>query len=184
MKLCLTCYRLSPAKAGYCGHCGCSFGGRVCRTKKAHRNPRDAQFCVECGSADLTDPTPYVSLGCFSHLLTWGGAILLLWWLLPHGVGFIGWLYALVGSKLNVSINLVALLNRCFYGLTILIIWYVTLSIVLAILPGDANKQLNRLIFGAFSLMLRLLSEGLGLVFQALRQVLRLVFNSVGGNKL
>lgn len=183
MKLCLTCYRLWPAKATYCGHCGRSFGGRICRTKKAHRSPRDAQFCMECGSADLTDPTPYLSLGCFSHLLTWGAAILLLWLLLPRSGRVVGWLYALTGNRLNVNFNPIVLLDHCLFWLLFLFMWYVLLSALLSMIPGEAGKQLNRLVFGSIGLLLKLLSDGIALIFQGMRQILRLLFSFAGGNK-
>jgi hypothetical protein len=61
MRLCLTCYHMAPAGAPFCGHCGRSFGGRLC--DKWHMSPPTARYCVHCRRTSLTDPTSYLPLG-------------------------------------------------------------------------------------------------------------------------
>lgn len=109
--------------------------------------------------------------------------MLLLWWLLPPSGRLVGWLYILAGSRLNVNFNPIVLLDRCLFWLLMLFLWYVLLSALLSMIPGEAGKQLNRLVFGLISLMLRLLNDTLGLVFQAARYVFRLLFKLGGANK-
>lgn len=183
MKFCLTCHRLWPPRATYCGHCGRSFGGRICRTKKAHRSPRDAQFCVECGCTDLTDPTPYLSLGCLSYLLTGGGIILLLGWLLPFSGRVAGWLTTSVASRLMHSFNPLLLLDRCLFWLFSMAMLYVLLASFLSLIPGEVGKQLNRLVFGSLGLLLRLLNEGLSIAFRILGKLLQFLFKRSQGHK-
>src|SRR5437762_4536008 len=65
MRRCTYCFRFHPGSPTYCSHCGRSFDVRIC--SRGHRNPRGAQFCAECGSADLSTPAPPAS---FLHHLT------------------------------------------------------------------------------------------------------------------
>ncbi|MCX6379862.1 MAG: hypothetical protein NT023_10365 [Armatimonadetes bacterium] len=60
MKLCLSCYRLWGSQTQFCGHCGRSFGGRLCRAR--HLSPPASQFCVQCGNTELSEPTRCLSL--------------------------------------------------------------------------------------------------------------------------
>ncbi len=60
MRRCTSCFRFYPGNPIFCSYCGRSFDVRIC--SRGHRNPRGAQFCTECGSADLSTPTPPASL--------------------------------------------------------------------------------------------------------------------------
>ena len=71
MRRCTACFRFQTGRPTYCSYCGRSFDVRIC--SRGHRNPRGAQFCAECGSADLSTPTPRAS---FLHRLS--GAVLYL----------------------------------------------------------------------------------------------------------
>ncbi len=68
MKICLTCHRLSRHRAKFCLYCGRSFGGRLCRD--SHLSSRQAKCCAECGSAELTHATSYLSLRLPQVILT------------------------------------------------------------------------------------------------------------------
>lgn len=59
MRRCTSCFRFQPGNPTYCSHCGRSFDVRICA--RGHRNPRFVQFCSECGSADLSTPSPPAS---------------------------------------------------------------------------------------------------------------------------
>ena len=61
MRRCTSCFRFQPGNPTYCAHCGRSFDVRIC--SRGHRNPRHVEFCSECGSADLSTPSPPASLG-------------------------------------------------------------------------------------------------------------------------
>lgn len=56
MRRCTACFRFQPGRPTYCAHCGRSFGVRLC--PRGHRSPRHVAYCAECGSADLSTPTP------------------------------------------------------------------------------------------------------------------------------
>ena len=71
MRRCTYCFRFHSGSPTFCSHCGRSFDVRIC--SRGHRNPRGVQFCSECGSADLSTPTPPASL--LHHL---SGAVLYL----------------------------------------------------------------------------------------------------------
>src|SRR5438045_3224033 len=56
MRRCTSCFRFHAGTPTYCSYCGRSFDVRIC--SRGHRNPRGVQFCADCGSADLSTPTP------------------------------------------------------------------------------------------------------------------------------
>lgn len=61
MRRCTSCFRFQAGAPTYCAYCGRSFDVRIC--SGGHRNPRGVQYCSECGSADLSTPSPPASLG-------------------------------------------------------------------------------------------------------------------------
>jgi hypothetical protein len=69
MVFCITCRYVSPSGSIFCSHCGRTFGARLCPSR--HRNPIDAQHCVQCGKPKLTDPTRYLAFGWFSAVIAW-----------------------------------------------------------------------------------------------------------------
>lgn len=54
MRRCTSCFRFHPGNPTFCSRCGRSFDHRICH--RGHINPREAQYCAECGSADLSTP--------------------------------------------------------------------------------------------------------------------------------
>jgi len=56
MRYCSNCKKLTSGKPPYCIHCGRTYGVRLC--PRGHRNPRVAEACSECGSMDLSTPSP------------------------------------------------------------------------------------------------------------------------------
>jgi len=150
MRFCLSCYRLSTSGL-YCGHCGRSFGGRLCKGKKKHLNPPDAQFCSQCGSDKLTDPTVSLPLGWLTLALV-GGCCWLFWRLtLP-------WMWPV----------LVMILDRLLFAL----LWVGLIYALLTLIPGEVGRQLRRL----FSSVIKLLSqEGTRLIKSLIKAVFRLI---------
>jgi hypothetical protein len=59
MRRCTSCFRFQPGRPTYCAYCGRSFDVRIC--PRGHRSPRNVTFCAECGSSDLSTPTPPAS---------------------------------------------------------------------------------------------------------------------------
>ena len=53
MRFCPYCRRWNRGKPVLCNYCGRSWYVRLC--PRGHENPADAEFCGNCGSADLTD---------------------------------------------------------------------------------------------------------------------------------
>src|SRR5256885_15405324 len=88
MRRCTSCFRFHPGTPTFCSYCGRSFDVRIC--SRGHRNPRGTQFCAECGSADLSTPTPPASL-----LYRLSGAVLYL---------FVGLSLALIAVSIAFSI--------------------------------------------------------------------------------
>ena len=60
MRYCTGCSRFSTGDPLFCTNCGRTFSVRLC--PRLHVNPRDAAVCAECGSRELTQPQPRVSL--------------------------------------------------------------------------------------------------------------------------
>ncbi len=65
MRRCTQCFRFHPGSPTFCSYCGRSFDVRIC--SRGHRNPRQAEYCAECGSADLSTASPPAS---FLHRLS------------------------------------------------------------------------------------------------------------------
>lgn len=59
MRRCTQCFRFHPGSPTFCSYCGRSFDVRIC--VRGHRNPRQAEYCSECGSADLSTAAPPAS---------------------------------------------------------------------------------------------------------------------------
>jgi len=59
MRRCTACFRFHPGNPTFCSRCGRSFDFRIC--PRGHINPREAQYCSECGTADLSTPAPPAS---------------------------------------------------------------------------------------------------------------------------
>jgi hypothetical protein len=91
MRRCTACFRFHPGTPTFCSYCGRSFDVRICA--RGHRNPRGAQFCAECGSADLSTPTPPAS---FLHRLS--GWVLYLFSSLTVALVLISVCLAVIGS--------------------------------------------------------------------------------------
>ena len=60
MKYCNHCQHLSAGEPLFCPFCNHTFDVKLCPHR--HVNERSAQFCQECGSADLSTPAPERSL--------------------------------------------------------------------------------------------------------------------------
>jgi hypothetical protein len=56
MKRCTNCFRYALGDPTFCNHCGRSFDVKIC--SRGHHNARGAQFCSDCGSADMSTPAP------------------------------------------------------------------------------------------------------------------------------
>jgi len=61
MKYCYQCGRISEGDPPYCRTCGRSYDVRLC--SRLHANSRDAEFCAQCGSRDLSTCQPKIPLG-------------------------------------------------------------------------------------------------------------------------
>ena len=124
MRRCTYCFRFHPGSPTYCSHCGRSFDVRIC--SRGHRNPRGVQFCTECGSSDLSTPTPP---GSFLHYVS--GFVLYafvaLAVLLIVGSGVLALFYSLDWSALGPSLLRLVLVVAFLY-------WTTTL------LPGPIRK--------------------------------------------
>jgi hypothetical protein len=53
MRYCPHCRRLNPGHPVICHYCGRTWYVRLC--PRHHENPANAQYCGQCGSADLTE---------------------------------------------------------------------------------------------------------------------------------
>jgi len=155
MRFCLSCRHLSHAGT-FCGHCGRSFGCRVCNSKKKHKSPPDAQYCLECGSSELTEPAHYVPLGCVSWIIGWGCIVLL-----------VRGLWGLISSTKLIPL----VLSYCLYWCVILFL----IDFFLGLIPGELGKPLRQLLFGTVRQLLRGVQHGLGLL-------IHLVIGFIGGN--
>src|SRR5258708_22454975 len=61
MKFCYQCGRATAGDPLFCTKCGRSYDVRLC--PRQHRNSRFAKVCSQCGSRELSQAQPPVSLG-------------------------------------------------------------------------------------------------------------------------
>jgi hypothetical protein len=54
MRYCRTCRSVTAGHPQYCASCGRTYDHKLC--PRRHRNARQAEFCVVCGSIDLSSP--------------------------------------------------------------------------------------------------------------------------------
>ena len=124
MRRCTACFRFQTGRPTYCSYCGRSFDVRIC--SRGHRNPRGAQFCSECGSADLSVPAPRAS---FLHRLS--GAVLYV---------FTG--FALVVIVLSIVLSVVSTIDWSALSgpLIALVLMIGALYWTTTLLPGPVRK--------------------------------------------
>lgn len=60
MKFCYQCGRATPGDPIFCTKCGRSYDVRLC--PRLHRNSRFAKACSQCGSHELSQAQPQVSV--------------------------------------------------------------------------------------------------------------------------
>lgn len=60
MKYCPHCQQWNHGRPMRCRYCGRTWNVKLCPS--GHLNPRNANFCGECGSGNLSDPTERQSL--------------------------------------------------------------------------------------------------------------------------
>lgn len=66
MKRCTSCFRYAAGQPSYCSYCGRTYSVRLC--PRGHSNPRNVQFCSQCGSDDLSTAAARESWGSWlSH---------------------------------------------------------------------------------------------------------------------
>jgi len=85
MKYCFQCGRITSGQPLFCNFCGRTFDVKLC--PRLHVNPRIATVCSACGSRELSEPQPKISmwlhlLGFFVRiflgvLLVWGALSLI-----------------------------------------------------------------------------------------------------------
>lgn len=65
MTYCFNCGKYTTGKPLFCSRCGRTYDVKLC--PRLHPNPRSAQICSKCGSAELSTPQPKVSI--WAHML-------------------------------------------------------------------------------------------------------------------
>jgi len=165
MRLCLSCHRLWPRDALFCGGCARSFGGRLCSAR--HLSPASAHVCVQCGRDDLSEPTAFLSLSWLSTLLS-AVCLLLIWkWSWRH----LTLVYAGFLDVVNCLLRLLfdapphALERLVSQGLA----WTVCIVVALHLLPGRTGRDVRRTVYASMRRLAQL--TGGILVVQLIRRL-------------
>src|SRR5437773_316303 len=79
MRYCSNCKRINTDHPPFCRYCGRSWYVRLC--PRGHPNPRDANFCGDCGNTDLTETTG--SIPFWLRAVAWIGVGLILFTAAP-----------------------------------------------------------------------------------------------------
>lgn len=172
MRWCLACKRFS-GDGPICSSCGRSFGGRLCHGKKRHLSPPDAKFCNQCGSTNLLEAASYVPLGWLSRLLTWGGLLMMLLWVVLPLMRWMGGTFK-IGAGFRSP--LVWLIESCA-SLLILVFLFYFLS---ALVPGETGKMLRGFIN---NLANQVLKFGFSLLHKGTTVVFKQLVHWIGGTK-
>jgi hypothetical protein len=171
MRYCLACRKFS-GNGPLCTQCGRSFGGRLCKSKKRHLNPPDAQFCGECGTDDLTDAASYLPVGCSGRLLIWGTVVAFAWWASVHSKfslsGAIDALSRAFSSVTGYRSPLVWIIEKSASVLIILSVFY----FLSMFMPGPAGQQFRSLLSNLCTQTLRFLFQITSKVFDGGIQML------------
>jgi predicted amidophosphoribosyltransferase len=88
MKFCYQCGKASAGDPPFCSKCGRSYDIRFC--PRMHRNSRFAKACRECGSRELSEAQPQVSL----------------WWKVLEFLAKVGFAMILLYASLALLIDL------------------------------------------------------------------------------
>lgn len=130
MHYCNQCHKITPGEPMFCNFCGRSYDFKLCPHR--HPNPRNAEVCNQCGSRELSQPHPRVSL--------WLRPLLLILSLLPGlllATVSIAFVFALVRLLLtDQQIQFQALMA----GLMLAFLWYLYMH-----LPVFLRRFLTRL---------------------------------------
>lgn len=133
MRFCLHCRNFSGG-GPLCTHCGCSFGGRLCRGRTRHLNPYDALFCNFCGTDKLDEAARSIPLGWISRLIIIGALFFAGRWLLLNISGSPNLSFeGMTGFKSPA----VWLVEKFAHVIIILFVFYFLSSFM----PGEAGKQ-------------------------------------------
>ena len=167
--LCLSCFRWSPSGSPFCSGCGRSFGARYCGAKKRHYNAMNAQFCAQCGSERLTDPTLYLPI---SWLLR--GLLIMGLFFIARGAG--PFLWPVVEREFCV------LMKRLCPAFNVLLNWalsaallYFVVWIFASLLPSELGKPIQNVMRAIMNLFFKTLKGMLHSVF-------RLIWRLLAGN--
>ena len=148
MRLCLSCYRLWPRGAVYCGTCARSFEGRLCPAR--HISPAGARACIHCGATELTETVASLPLGWLTSLIAAAVVFGIAGLVLRHlgwGLTAMVWLLAhLLGVEPH---DLVRAVNG-------LISWAITGAILLQFLPPAQRHAVMRFVSSVYRSALRL----------------------------
>src|ERR1019366_6289429 len=60
MRYCYNCNRITRGEPIFCSFCGRTYNQKLC--SRMHPNPRRAQFCSQCGSAEFSTPQPVIPI--------------------------------------------------------------------------------------------------------------------------
>ena len=133
MKYCYNCSRITLGEPLFCNFCGRSYDYKLC--PRHHKNPRAAHACSQCGSHELSTPSPPtpVLLKPFLLLLTVLPGLVLL---SVTVLFFVGFVQAFLNSpQLQSQFVVIAVL----LGL----LWFLYLQ-----LPGFLRKGIHKLFAG------------------------------------
>ncbi|BDI31463.1 hypothetical protein CCAX7_35140 [Capsulimonas corticalis] len=152
MRLCLTCRYVSPEGAVHCGHCGRTFGARLCPSR--HPSPPDAEYCVQCGKANVTDATRCLPLGWCTRALTLLIVLLALRWAFGSAPSLLQGMWNLSDW---ISLHLLGI-SLCHMRAVLLQIaaWFVALFLVSYLLPGSVGGHVRALLMRGAGVAARL----------------------------
>lgn len=128
MRYCPHCRRINPGRPQICHFCGRTWSVRLC--PRGHENPYNAQYCGNCGSADLSE-----TAGQRSWLII---MLKMSLWLFM-GLCF----YVLISAIVNFFRP--PLVYRLLYFLIIISLLLIGTSFAFSLLPIFIKKQLGQI---------------------------------------
>lgn len=133
-RYCFNCNKITFGEPAYCQFCGRTYGVKLC--PRAHKNPRNAEVCSQCGSRELSTPAPKQPL--------WIGIVAFGLSLLPGILlGLISILFV-VGFLRTLLTNPRMLFSFVFLALALTVLWAMWTKLPLALRQWIRKQLLVR----------------------------------------
>jgi hypothetical protein len=123
MRYCYNCNRITHGEPLFCQYCARSYDVKLC--PRLHKNPRSAQACSQCGSRDLSTPSPKAPL--------WIAIVVFLLSLVPAALLFLASFLFVIGLIHQLFTSPRMLVSFIFLALPFTVLWAMWVRLPMAL---------------------------------------------------